>query len=285
MSTVINWYLDARGDKIDSARAGYAADHLRRFFGSTPAINAGINLQQQYVDARRKRVKDETIRRELTVLSAALNLAAKHEKIPAAPPKLTLQASEAKDRWLSRVEVAKLYRHLRVGGDLKGRKGARKTTAHLLLFTRLAIGTGARPTALLDLTWDRVDLERGMMDLKPKGRRGTNKRRPMVPLAPHLVRALKAAERRKDSDYVISWQGEKVGRIIRGFKNHAAKLKITEVSPKTLRHTFATWAARSGVPLYDIGGVLGHSNPSTTQRYAKHQPERLREVMRKARRK
>ncbi|WP_285905495.1 tyrosine-type recombinase/integrase [Pseudodesulfovibrio pelocollis] len=36
----------------------------------------------------------------------------------------------------------------------------------------------------------------------------------------------------------------------------------------TLRHTFGSWLAMSGVPLYTIATLMGHSSQVTTQRYA-----------------
>lgn len=36
----------------------------------------------------------------------------------------------------------------------------------------------------------------------------------------------------------------------------------------TLRHTFASWLAQAGEPLYTIGALLGHSNDTTTRRYS-----------------
>jgi integrase len=42
-----------------------------------------------------------------------------------------------------------------------------------------------------------------------------------------------------------------------------------------LRHSFASALANAGVPLFEIGRVLGHSQLSTTSRYAHHAPERL----------
>jgi integrase len=41
----------------------------------------------------------------------------------------------------------------------------------------LALATGARMGAILDLTWDRVDFEHGTIDFMPAGRDKTNKRR------------------------------------------------------------------------------------------------------------
>ena len=42
-----------------------------------------------------------------------------------------------------------------------------------------------------------------------------------------------------------------------------------------LRHSFASALANAGVPLFEIGRVLGHTQLSTTARYAHHAPERL----------
>ncbi|MDR1946264.1 MAG: site-specific integrase [Desulfovibrio sp.] len=48
---------------------------------------------------------------------------------------------------------------------------------------------------------------------------------------------------------------------------------VTEESYKivfhTLRHTFCSWLAIKGVPLYTISQLVGHKTPTMTQRYAK----------------
>lgn len=43
----------------------------------------------------------------------------------------------------------------------------------------------------------------------------------------------------------------------------------------SLRHSFASALANAGIPLFEIGRVLGHAQLSTTQRYSHHAPERL----------
>jgi integrase len=276
ISTLLDWYLDTRGKDIAApARAVYAVSHLKAFFGSARALDIGPRNQGLYVDYRRSQgVKDETIRRELGVLSAALNRAVKQERLPRAPAVMSLEKSPAKERWLSRQEAALILRHFRQS----------KRTRHLLLFTRLALFTGSRSGAILDLTWDRVDLERKRIWFPLPGRQ-TTKRRAVVPLEANMLRALAAAKRKSNSDHVISWRGKRCERIVKAFRSHMRELGLNDVTPHTLRHTFATWAAQKGVSLFLIGRTLGHSNSTTTDRYAKHQPDALREVTRAVRRK
>ena len=48
----------------------------------------------------------------------------------------------------------------------------------------------ARPSAILELTWDRVDFGRRLIDLNPAGRKQTAKRRPVVKMNDELHAAL-----------------------------------------------------------------------------------------------
>lgn len=282
LAQILDWYLETRGQEIvrlDSAEL--AVRHLKSFYGATLVDDVSLSNQERYALQRRARVSDETIRRELSVLSAAMNRAFKHEKIGKVPAFYVLPKSAARDRWLSRDEAARLLAYLR----------RQKRGAHLLLFTRLALYTGQRSGAILDLTWDRVDFARGMIHFPVPGRRQTNKRAGVLPMDERLTRMLKAAQRRNAKRkggpvaYVVQWKGEQCGRVIRGFRRHAEGAGLADVTPHTLRHTFATWAAQAGQPLFLIGRTIGQSISATTERYAKHQPEALRSVLKSVRRK
>ena len=50
------------------------------------------------------------------------------------------------------------------------------------------------------------------------------------------------------------------------------RLKIEDASFHSLRHTAASWLGMKGVPLYDIGQILGHKTPRMTSRYAHLSP-------------
>lgn len=282
LAEILDWYLNTRGPelaRLDSAEL--AVRHLKRFFGSVLIDDLNLAMQDDYAAHRREQgVGTETVRRELSVMSAALVRAHRRDKIARLPAVLTLPKSPARERWLTRDEAARLLRYLH----------AQPRAKHLLLFTRLALYTGARSGAILDLTWDRVDLERRLISYPLPGTSHGTKKRAVVPLEPNMIRALAAAKRRNEKRakpvaHVIHWKSKPCTRIARGFTRHAKGAGLEGVTPHVLRHTFATWAAQKGVPIFLLGRTLGQSVASTTERYAKHQPDALRQVTAAVRRK
>jgi site-specific recombinase XerD len=61
------------------------------------------------------------------------------------------------------------------------------------------------------------------------------------------------------------------------FKRAVKRAKIAHCRFHDLRHTFATRLAQSGVDIYKVSKLLGHKDIKTTQRYAHHCPESLRD--------
>jgi integrase len=276
----LDWYWDSHAKTLMRPEAAeLAIRYLKPFFGATLVGALTRSKQQAYVDQRRALgAGDESIRRDLSVLSAALRRAEKFNKIDRAPPVLSLTPAPPRERWLTRHEVARLFRQMR-----KPVRG--KIHRHVLLFSRIALYTGARTGAILDLTWDRVDFDGGTIDFRKPGRRITKKRRVVTPMTPMLRRMLQHAKKHSRSTHVISWAGERIDRIAKSVVSHAEKAGIEDVSPHVLRHTFATWGARKGVPIWLLGKALGQTVASTTERYAKHQPEDLAKVLEAVRRK
>lgn len=276
VAQVLDWYWDAHGQKLmrpDTCKLGIK--YLKPFFGSTLVSALTLEKQELYAEHRRSvGAGDESIRRDLSVLSAACHRAVKYKKLDRAPPFLTLSPAPPRERWLSRKEAARL---------LWAMRGKRQR--HALLFTRIALYTGARTQAILDLTWDRVDFDSGLIDFRKPGRRETKKRRTVAPMTRKLRRMLLHAYKHRRGDHVVSWAGKSVGRVAKAVIGHAERVGIKDFSPHVLRHTFASWAVRNRVPIYTVGKVLGQTVASTTARYAKLAPDDLRDAMEAAQRK
>ena len=145
------------------------------------------------------------------------------------------------------------------------------------MFIKIALYTAARSGAILDLEWDRVDLDRRRINFGVPGRRLTKKERATVPISDDLFEVLEEAQERATTDYVIEWGGHKCESVKGGFSSAVVKAGLKDVVPYTLRHTSATWMAQAGIPVWEISRMLGHKDSKTTERvYMQHSPEFLK---------
>lgn len=152
---------------------------------------------------------------------------------------------------------------------------------HVRLFCVLALATAGRAGALLGLTWDRVDLDRGFIDLRDADRPVTNKRRALVPLSEGVMADLSRAKHEAMSKYVIEWGGKRVGSVKKGIAAAGSRAGFPWVTPHVFRHTAARLMAEDGVPMSEIAQFLGHDNEQTTFKvYARFSPTHLRQAAR-----
>ena len=124
------------------------------------------------------------------------------------------------------------------------------------------------------MTWDRVDLASGLIDLRDPTRHATKKRRAQVPISARLRPLLERAKREAISPYVLDG-----GSIRKAWTTWVMSSSFPHITPHDLRRTWATLAARAGVPLWDIAAVLGDTVEVVTKHYAIHQPEHLRSAI------
>ncbi|MDO8616832.1 MAG: site-specific tyrosine recombinase XerD [Dehalococcoidia bacterium] len=83
----------------------------------------------------------------------------------------------------------------------------------------------------------------------------------------------------------VNRRGERLTRqgfwlILKGYAR-AANLS-SDITPHTLRHSFATHMLRGGMPLRNVQEMLGHANISTTQVYTHLTSDHVREVYERA---
>ncbi len=211
---------------------------------------------------RRKRgISDGTIWTELGDLATVLSWARAKKKITDTPEIKRPMKPPPKNRWLREAEVRRLINAAEL--------------PHIELAIILMLATAGRVGAILELKWDRVDFEHGIIDLAEfTGQR--RKGRAAVPinatLRPYLIQAKKSAF----TEYVIEWAQRPVKSIKRGFKSAVKDAGLVDVTPHTLRHTAAVHMAKRGVSMQKIAQYLGHEDDRITQRvYAKFAPEHM----------
>ena len=137
----------------------------------------------------------------------------------------------------------------------------------------LLYSSGIRISELTNMELSNIDLDECIIRIMGKG----SKER-IIPLGDYAINSLqdyinnyRFKLNKKNSSYVfLNNRGGQLSRqfIFKTIKNECIKKGIKKnVSPHTLRHTFATHLLKNGADLRIIQELLGHENLSTTQIY------------------
>ncbi len=152
----------------------------------------------------------------------------------------------------------------------------------------LLYATGIRVTELIDLNISDVNLSAGIIRCQ-----GRNKER-FIPMYPAAVKAL--------SDYItlvrpqmimlpdeqslfVNVSGERMSRqgfwkIVKHYQKKAGIEK--DITPHTLRHSFAAHLLENGADIHAIQEMLGHADISSTHMYSQLVKKQLKDVYNKA---
>jgi integrase len=193
-----------------------------------------------------------------------------------------------RERYLTTDELSRLGEALRLGETVglpwktsikvERRKHHAKDENRRTLFSpevtlafRLLLLTGARLREILNLEWRHVDLGRGVL-LLPDSKTG----RKTIVLSTFALELL--SHRKHDSEFVVP--GAVRGRPRTDLKKPWQAIQryagLEGVRIHDLRHTFASIGAGASLGLPVVGKLLGHSQPTTTARYAHLDADPLR---------
>jgi integrase/recombinase XerD len=148
----------------------------------------------------------------------------------------------------------------------------------------LLYATGIRVTELISLDLEHIHIDNGFIRCYGKG-----KKERMVPLGDVAARCLQEyldrgrpkLMRDRNQAFFVNQHGRRLTRqgfwkILRKYAKSAGITK--EVSPHTIRHSFATHLLENGADIRSVQEMLGHSDISTTQIYTHLTKNKLKEI-------
>lgn len=243
------------------------------------ATQNDIKLYVKFLNKRGK--SDATVVRSVASLKSFYSymLAAHH--VPAnpargfTPPKL--------ERKLPDILTSKEVDLFLEQPDTSDEKGCRDKAMLELLYA-----TGIRVTELISLDIHDINLSLGFVHCAGKGKER------IVPIYKTAVRALSAyvndvrpqlLDAPHETALFVNMNGERMSRqgfwkIVKFYQEKAGISK--EITPHTLRHSFAAHLLENGADLKSIQEMLGHADISSTQIYAQVVNQKLRDVYAKA---
>jgi integrase/recombinase XerD len=209
-----------------------------------------------------------TIARKVAAIKSFYNFLTA-QGIVAENPTIDIDSPKVKKRLPQTLTFAEVERLLEAPLSSGSAKNLRDVTLLNILYE-----TGMRVTEVVSIQLDDVDLDRTL--LSSPTRQGEEREIPLEDSTRQLlVDYLKdgrpqLAKNKIERALFLNHRGEKLTRqglwlIIKGYARQVGL--NTEVTPHTLRHSFAVHRLSKGSSLEDIQRLLGHANISTTQIY------------------
>ena len=260
------------------------------FLGDAAEIDAidYLTLRRYLAALKEKDYSKQTVARKLATLRSFFKFLFREGHVRSNP--ITGLSTPKLDKklpvFLDEKEVAKLLE----APDGKDVSGLRDRAILETLYS-----SGLRVSELVNLSADDVDFIGGVLKVLGKGRKER-----LVPIGEKALGAIRAYARKRAlaqprrrqrapaRDHDAVFLNRSGGRLTdRGVRRILEKyIRITslreDISPHTLRHSFATHLLNRGADLRSVQELLGHANLSTTQIYTHVTTERLKVVYDKA---
>ena len=268
LKQAVERYLAAKARKRTVAEDKRHFEHLKTVFGAdTPLQEITTAKISAYRDVRLATVSEHTgrplsvarVNRPLQALRHLFRLAHEEWELIGSVPKVKLRKEpQGRLRWLEPGEEVRLLDACR--------KSKNKQLAALVT---VAMETGLRRGELLGLTWDRVDMTRGVLRLEVT-KSGKRREVPMRQVVYNTLASLPG---------VHEGQVWRAGSIRTAFENAVAEARIEDLHFHDLRHHFASWYVMRGGQLAALQQILGHATLAMTMRYSHLSPQHLRDEM------
>ncbi len=243
------------------------------------ASQADIDRYTKYLLSLGKTVS--TVTRSLASLKSFYAYLQRENVVSSNPAKgLSLEKVERK---LPQILTSKEVEIFLEQPDPRDAKGCRDKAMLELLYA-----TGIRVSELIGLNLEHLNLSAGFLRCEAR------KKERIIPLYPTAVRALtdyiehvrpQIIEQPDERALFVNMNGSRMSRqgfwkIIKHYQEMAGIQK--DITPHTLRHSFAAHLLENGADLHSIQEMLGHADISSTQVYTQVINQKLKDVYNKA---
>ena len=269
LAEVFARFYEQHGKTLKSAESTrIALRHWLDFHGDASIAQAAVQAVQErfHKHLSEKGLSAGSIRNTIAIGKSAINWARKRGEITEAPyfHSIKVPRPKPKGRPLDVSEVAHLFQTA--------------SDHHLRVFLALMLGTAARTSAVLGLSYAQIDIPIRLINLNPYGREQTNKYRPEVKLPEQLASFIQHGQKRSPNGPVVCFKGKPVTSIRTAWRTLRKQANFDDkVQTYSLRHTIARWLRMQGVPPWEVAAQLGHkmANYETTEIYAPFDPKYL----------
>lgn len=232
------------------------------------------DLREFLIDLSRSKLSDNSRRRMVSSLRGFYKFLVidGHIKSSPADDLDVPQKGSYLPRFLTQAEIDHLFSIPDVSTEIGLRDRA---------MLELMYACGLRATEVAGLKFADVDLDGGILTTIGKGSK--TRRVPVGSSAVEWLKSYLGLRRTKEDIEVenifVSSSGKPINRstVYTLIKEHARAAGLDDVSPHTLRHSFATHLVQNRADIRSVQQMLGHADISTTQIYTHMTDEHLRD--------
>lgn len=230
-----------------------------------------LTVRQPYVDAYARELEvsgstPATVARKLASISSWYTYLIRQEIVEKNPAKWAARPEIDKDTsnavGLSEDELARFIAVADADGLMPS------------AIARMLALNGVRVGVITAATIGSLGHDRGHRVIKYKQKGGKDAKAPLAPVVTEPLDAYLAGRGivPRSAPLFATVGGDAldesyVWRMVRSICRRAEIAAWEEISPHSLRHTFATLALGMGIPLAEVQDAMGHKDPRTTQRY------------------
>jgi integrase len=260
---LLNWYIELptakkkRSYDKDDQRSKILLNH----FGDIRADKIKPSMVESFqyrmlntMNRRKNNYKPATINRMVALMKRVYNLAIREDMVTKNPcwKVSMLREDNKRDRILSADEFKRLLKEL---------------PKHLVPIVSVAYYTGMRRMEILNLTWKKVNMQEGYINLEPEDTKTSEPRRIYFNGVLWEIFQKAGKVRSLKHDFVFTFNGKPLRDVQIGFRNALKRARIENFHFHDLRHTFYTNMRKAGVDQTVIMKLTGHKTLSMFHRY------------------